>query len=128
MARRGSVKYLSVRQEDYIARLFNGRRSKSSGAAEHDAGDVRCVHLLIECKMTGNPGATVSKPVPRFVQDFEKIAREAWEESKDPMLALRYYSPDSVLAGADGWIDLTLRLATDDAEREADYGTRLATV
>lgn len=113
MATKGSSKELSIRHEEHIAKLFDGKRSPSSGAAETDAGDVRCKHLLIECKMTGSPGNMVSKPLPKFVQEFEKIAQEAWAEGKDPVLALRYYFPDSILAGPDGWIDLGLMLASD---------------
>lgn len=121
MARRGSTKALSVKHEDYIAKIFDGVRSKSSGAAEHDAGDVRSDTLLIECKMTGSPGVIVTKPLPVFVRELEVVAKQAWEESKDPMLALRYYCPTSVLSGKDGWIDLTVRLAADDADREIAY-------
>lgn len=110
-----SKKGLANAHEEYIAKLFSGKRSRSSGAAAHDAGDVRTSTHLIECKMTGNPGAAVSKPVPTVVRQLEKIAKEAWEEGKTPMLALRYYSPHSVLANANGWIDVTLMLATDMA-------------
>lgn len=119
MAQRGSNKELSVRQEDYVARLFDGKRSRSSGAAAHDAGDVRCKQLLIECKMTMSP------TTPKFITQMEKIAEEAWEEGKDPVLALRYYSPHSVIAGPDGWIDVTVMLATDHAAREEVYGNQV---
>ncbi len=118
MARRGSKKELSDRHEKYIAKLFDGHQSASSGASRHDPGDVRTNALLIECKMTGNPGVAVSKPLPRFVQEFAKIADEAWQEGRAPMLALRYYQPKSRIAGADGWIDLTLMLASDMADRK----------
>lgn len=119
MAARGSAKRYSVEQEEYIARLFNGKRSASSGAAEHDAGDVRCEHLLIECKVK-MPGQ-VTKPLPKFVQQLEKVAEEAYESGKDPMLALRYYRPDSILANPDGWVDVSVRPAVYDAEREERY-------
>lgn len=117
MARRGSVKYLSIQQENYLAALYGGKRSASSGAADNDAGDVRTSHSLIECKMTGNPGKE-PKALPIFVQDFVKIADEAWSEGREPALALRYYQPQSVLANSEGWIDLTVRLTADDADRE----------
>lgn len=112
MAKRGSTKDDSVRHEDHLAALFNGKRSRSSGAAVHDAGDVRTEYLLIECKMTRGRK-------PKFVTEFEKVAKEAWEEGKDPMLALRYYDPDSLLADSEGWIDLTLMRASDMADTEA---------
>lgn len=118
MASRGSNKELSVRQEDFIAKLFDGRRSKTSGAAPTDPGDVRCDRLLIECKM--QTPTSQAKP-PAWLKQFEKIAQEAWEHSLEPMMAFRWYVPDSPLAGPDGWVDLTVRMAVDDSVREASY-------
>jgi hypothetical protein len=114
VARRGSTKALSVEQEDKIAALYGGRRSKSSGAADHDQGDVRCPRLLIECKMTK------TKP-PRWIKDFEKITHEAYSEGRDPAMAFRFYDPESVLADREGYIDLVVRRAAEDALREKDY-------
>lgn len=108
MASRGSNKYLSVQHEEHIASLFKGDRSPSSGAAEGDSGDVRRPSFLIECKCTRTA-------TPKWVADFEKIAREAWETGATPMLALRYYKPYNVLAGHNGWIDFTIMLASDQA-------------
>lgn len=112
MARRGSTKALSVAHEERIARAYGGKRSASSGAAAHDQGDVRCSApmLLIECKMTGSP-AHPMKSKPKILKEFEKIAKEAWSEGREPALALRYYDPDSILSGADGMIDLIVRQA-----------------
>jgi Holliday junction resolvase len=106
-----SDKSLSVIHEDWIAKQFGGVRSKSSGAAAHDAGDVRVSDkdLLIECKMTR------SVVLPVFMRDFEKITKEAWEEGKQPMLALRYYSSTSLLA-VDKWIDVCLMQASTLAD------------
>jgi hypothetical protein len=98
-----------------------GKRSPSSGAADTDQGDVRADRLLIECKMTGGPNVILTKPLPTFIQQLEKVAEEAYQEGRDPMLALRYYQPESILAGADGWIDVGVMLITDLAEREAEY-------
>lgn len=120
MARRGSTKALSVEHEESIACTYNGMRSKSSGAAAHDQGDVRCPMLLIECKYTGSPRSPM-KGTPKILKEFEKITQEAWSEGKDPMLALRYYAPGSILANAQGWVDLAVRLVTDDREREVAY-------
>lgn len=62
------------------------------------------------------------KPPPAaWVQHFEKVTQEAWEEGKDPMLALRYYAPDSPLADSNGWIDFTVMRARDQAVREEVY-------
>lgn len=113
MARRGSVKALSVEHEEYIADLFGGRRSPSSGGALHDPGDVRAAPYLIECKMTGTPAETSKKS--KLAKDFEKIAQEAHPEGLDPMLALRYYDEDSPLANREGWVDLVVMRASDAA-------------
>jgi hypothetical protein len=119
MAARGTAKRYSIEQEDYVARIYDGRRSRTSGAAEHDAGDVLCEALLIECKV--RMPAQVTKPLPKFIQQLEKIAEEAFESGKDPMLALRYYAPNSILADRDGWVDVSVRRMCDDADREATY-------
>lgn len=109
MAPRGSNKDISVKHEDYIARLFDGKRSKSSGAAEHDAGDVRSDRYLFECKAT-------RLTVPKWVADFEKVTKEAWSEGRNPVLALRYYKPYGLLADSNGWMDFTIMLANDMCE------------
>ena len=72
MAARGTSKRLSVEQEEHVARQYDGKRSKSSGGAAHDYGDVRTETELIECKYT-------DKPPKKLLDDFEKIAKEAWE-------------------------------------------------
>lgn len=115
MATRGTTKALSVLQEERIAHLYRGKRSKSSGAAAHDQGDVRTATELIECKYHGQPGGTPIS-VPRPVAELEKVAKEAWSEGREPVLALRYYLPDSILADNDGWVDLTVRRTCDDVE------------
>lgn len=112
MATRGSSKDLSIRHEDFIASVYNGRRSRSSGASDNDAGDVRCEHELIECKVTGGP--TRPSKLPIFVQQMEKIAQEAYEEGRIPALAMRFYSPGSILADREGWIDLVVRRVDED--------------
>jgi hypothetical protein len=121
MAIRGSKKARSVQQEDKIAKTYNGKRSASSGAADNDAGDVRAAEHLIECKYTGGPDMDFNReqkglPVRRskLLKDFEKVAREAWEEGRDPVVTLREWAPESKLAGKDGWVDFTVRLLSDD--------------
>jgi hypothetical protein len=104
-----------VDHEDFIARKYDGRRSASSGGADNDNGDVRTATLLIECKMTGGPGEK-PKPLPKFVQHLEKVAEEAYLEGREPVVALRYYAPDSILANPHGWIDVAVRPVADDVE------------
>lgn len=113
MAARGSTKDLSLKQEDRVARKHGGTRSPSSGAAITDQGDVRTPNELIECKHAG----TYSKPAASItikLADLEKIADEAWSEGKEPVMALSLYAPDSVLADANGEVNLILRLEDDD--------------
>jgi hypothetical protein len=94
---------MSVDHEDYIARIYSGTRSPSSGAAAHDYGDVRTKDRLIECKSTRATGR------PKILKEFEKIAKEAFAEGREPTLALRYFAPESILADVDGWVDLIVQ-------------------
>lgn len=120
MATKGSTKELSQRHESFVAQKYCGKVSRSSGAAEHDAGDVKTELLMIECKMTGHPGKE-PKSLPTFIRQLEKVTLEAWEHDYSPMLALRYYAPGSPLASHDGWVDVAVRPLSDDREREWAY-------
>lgn len=115
MARKGSSKWFSEQQENYIARLFGGVRSPSSGGADTDRGDVRLQSTLIECKHTGS-FLKPAKSISVKLSDLEKLADEAWSEGKDFALALRLYAPDSVLSDSSGMVDLVVRMATADVE------------
>lgn len=107
-------KELSRQHEDHIAKLYGGIRSKSSGAAHSDKGDVRADRQMIECKLTGEVGGPPQRTVLLGV--MEKTADEAWSENKIPAVCLRLWNPDSPLAGTEGWVDFTVRLASDDAD------------
>ncbi len=61
------------------------------------------------------------KPPKKILDEFEKIAKEAFAEGSYPALALRYYAPESILADVDGWVDLMVRTVADDHARESDY-------
>lgn len=115
MAKRGTVKRFSVEQEDYVAKAYDGKRSASSGAADNDSGDVRAPYDLIECKVTGHPGKSV-RSTTVSLDVFEKIAHEAHMEGRSPVVALRFWDDTSPLANLDGWIDLTVRLMSEDVE------------
>ena len=121
MAKRGSNKELSVRQEDWVARMYHGRRSPSSGAAVTDQGDVRTKMSLIECKTTGYPGKEPKPKTPRFIKWLEKAVQEAHENGLEGSLAMRFYDPESILATPDGWIDVMVRPIGTDALRESAY-------
>ena len=101
--------------ERYIARLYEGVRVSGSGNGSREKGDVRVESSkeLIECKYTSSTKkATIVKRV-------EKVAREAYEEGLDPVLALRYFDPDSPVA-RNGFVDLIVRLAHDDVRRSRE--------
>jgi Holliday junction resolvase len=122
MARKGTKKARSVEHEEFIAKCYEGRRSPSSGAADHDAGDVKVGNarvggILFECKTTGD----AEKPAKAtLVTRMEKIADEAWASGLEPALALRFYKPDSRLADSKGFIDLIVRRVADDTESYGD--------
>ena len=113
-APRGSKKRLAQEHEEFVAELYEGKVSPSSGAASTDGGDVRTDDLLIECKTSGSPG---KESRSTLVGRMERIAEEAWEEGREPVLCLRYFKPSSVLAGMTGHVDLTVRLTSSDAAK-----------
>ena len=105
-------KKLSKEHEQVVAKTLDGRRSPSSGASDTDKGDVSTDNLLIECK--GTFGERIGqKPVrSTLVKHMEKVADEAWAMDKDPMVALRFYIPESTLADNQGYVDLlVIRMA-----------------
>jgi len=104
-----------VLQEERVAKAYRGKRSPSSGGAATDRGDVRAQYDLFECKHVG----TYDKPAKSVsikLSDFEKLYDEATSEGKDAAMALSIYAPGSVLADADGFVDITARLQRDDRE------------
>lgn len=125
MATRGTKKELSVRHEDHIASVYGGRRSKSSGAAVTDEGDVYVAGegTLFECK--GQFGELAGNGPVRstLLTQFTKVAREATDLLSEPAMALRFYAPKNILADGDGWVDLTVRLTADDVDRSATMVT-----
>ena len=98
---------------------YEGVRSRSSGGADNDQGDVRTTTDLIECKYTGGPGEPIKRP--KLLKDMEKVALEAWQEGRNPVVSLRFYDPNSPLSGNDGYIDMTVRLMHDDVHRTRVY-------
>jgi hypothetical protein len=114
VARRGTVKRESVEHEEYIARHYNGTRTKSSGAVAGDEGDVRTPNSLIECKTTGSPSKPLKKK-PVLLDRMEKINDEAQMDARHPLVCQRYYWPESPLANRDGYVDLVIKRLVDDA-------------
>lgn len=60
MAKRGTTRYFSSKQEKYIAKLIGGRITANSGASRFNAGDVVTDDWLIECKTTTKPKESFS--------------------------------------------------------------------
>lgn len=114
-------KQLANQHEERIASSYGGRRSPSSGASDVDKGDVhvKSSKTMFECKLTGTPGGDSKRTM--LLRHMEKAADEAWAEGKEPAVALRLFSPDSILADVNGWVDMTVRLMTDDARRELQW-------
>ena len=125
MAPRGSHKWLSLRQEEFVARAYGAERDPSSGAGTATKGDViqrRSVtsplpEQLFECKHRG----TFDKPAKSIslsLKDFEKIRDAAISEGREPVMQFRLYAPDSSLANHDGMVDFTVRLTAQDVVRD----------
>jgi hypothetical protein len=79
---------------------------------------VRADHDLIECKLTGKPGTPKRTALLKI---FEKVAEEAFAEGKSPVVALRFYCPDSILSDPYGWVDLSVRMSEEDARYSLFY-------
>jgi hypothetical protein len=71
MARKGTTKYLSLKQEKATAKELGGWRTPCSGALPAFPGDVQADGLLVECKITDKPFYRLT------LATWEKIRREA---------------------------------------------------
>lgn len=60
MAKKGTTRYYSSKQETYIANLLGGRTTANSGASRFSVGDVVTDDWLIECKTTTSPKESFS--------------------------------------------------------------------
>lgn len=54
------TRYYSTKQEDGIAKKFDGKRQKNSGATMFDKGDVTLDSVLIEAKTKVSPSSSIS--------------------------------------------------------------------
>ena len=55
-----STRYFSSKQEEYVAKLINGRTVSNSGAAKFTCGDVISDEFIIECKTKMKPSESFS--------------------------------------------------------------------
>lgn len=112
-----STTALSKLQEDHIAKLYNGKRSPSSGASWSDQGDIRyefhtdeiapydiLFSFLGECKTTQAKSISLKKEV------WEKIAEEAAHSKRRPCMFIRFHDENGK------HLDLVIRDVNDDCE------------
>jgi hypothetical protein len=60
MAKKGTTRYYSSKQERAIAKLLDGQCTSNSGASRFNAGDVLAGDFLIECKTCIQPKQSFS--------------------------------------------------------------------
>ena len=60
MAKKGTTRYYSAKQEDYIAKLVGGKRQSNSGATGLDKGDIITDSWLYEAKTSMTPKSSFS--------------------------------------------------------------------
>jgi Holliday junction resolvase len=96
------------KHENYIAKMYNGRRSPSSGASWADRGDVRFdisdFQFTAECKTTEKKSFSIKK------ETWDKIVEEAQEQNRRPCMFIRFEDETGRM------IDLVVRSIHDDLE------------
>ena len=81
MAKKGTTKYASTKQERKVAYELDGRIVIASGALD-DKGDVRSSDFLVECKTTSKDFYTFS------YLTWDKLDREAMKLGLTPLLQI----------------------------------------
>lgn len=99
---------MAQRHEGYIARMYGGRRSPSSGASWSDRGDVRL--SIKDCEFTAECKTTETKSYSLKRDTWNKIVEEAQEQNRRPCMFIRFQ-----LESGDS-IDLVVRSIHDDLE------------
>lgn len=83
MAKEGTTKYKSNKQEKRVAKDLEGKEVIGSGCLWGAKGDVKTDHFLIECKTTKNSYYSLK------LKTWEKIRKEALKESnKIPIIVI----------------------------------------
>lgn len=74
MAKKGTTRYFSTKQEDYIAKLVGGKRQSNSGATGLDKGDIITDSWLYEAKTSMTPKSSFSIKKEWFTKnDLERM-------------------------------------------------------
>ena len=83
MAKKGTTKYFSNKQEKDVAKQIGGKTVIASGALWHASSDVRNKQYLVECKTTEKSFYTITSKA------WEKICKEAVNDGfRDPLLVV----------------------------------------
>ena len=83
MAKKGTTKYFSNKQEKDVAKQIGGNTVIASGALWHSSSDVRNSQFLVECKTTEKDYYTITAKV------WEKICKEANRDGmRTPLLVI----------------------------------------
>jgi Holliday junction resolvase len=95
--------------ENYIAKMYGGRRSPSSGASWSDRGDVRVTikddfDYTAECKTTEKLSFSIK------LETWNKIVEEAQEQNRRPCMFIRFEHETGKTT------DLVVRSIHDDLE------------
>jgi hypothetical protein len=100
---------LARRHETYIAKMYNGRRSASSGASWADRGDVR-FEISENFDFTAECKATEKKSYSVKLETWNKIIEEAQEQNRRPTMFIRFQLETGEA------VDLVVRSIHDDIE------------
>lgn len=95
--------------ENYIARMYKGRRSPSSGASWSDRGDVR-FEVKDDFKFTAECKTTEKKSYSIKLDTWKKAVEEAQEQDRRPCMFVRFEDESGRM------IDLVVRSIHDDLE------------
>jgi Holliday junction resolvase len=99
---------MAQRHENHIAKMYEGRRSPSSGASWSDKGDVR--FSVRDFEFTSECKATEKKSYSIKVDTWNKIVEEAQEQNRRPCMFVRFQTESGKI------IDLVVRDINDDLE------------
>ena len=100
---------MAQKHENYIAKMYNGRRSPSSGASWADRGDVRFT-IKNDYDFTSECKATEKKSYSLKLETWEKVVEEAAEQNRRPCMFIRFELESGKT------VDLVVRSIHDDLE------------
>jgi Holliday junction resolvase len=101
---------MAQKHENYIAKMYGGRRSPSSGASWSDRGDVR-ITIRDDFAFTAECKTTEKKSYSIKLDTWNKIVEEAQEQNRRPCMFIRFEDESGKQLA-----DLVLRSIHDDLE------------